>query len=108
MDAHVGTALDATGLFGPHNGIDAMEAYATALSYAIPGFVVLIIIEQIAVRVMGKHLNRSMDVISSLSSGMTLQLLARRVSLLRLRWCHKLYTISILTRPCPCQRTRNL
>jgi sterol desaturase/sphingolipid hydroxylase (fatty acid hydroxylase superfamily) len=48
-----------------------MEAYATALSYAIPGFVVLIIIEQIAARLMGKHINRGMDVISSLSSGMT-------------------------------------
>ncbi|NND97373.1 MAG: sterol desaturase family protein [Pirellulaceae bacterium] len=48
-----------------------MEAYATALSYAIPGFVVLIIIEQIAARMMGKHINRGMDVISSLSSGMT-------------------------------------
>ena len=48
-----------------------MEAYATALSYAIPGFVVLIIMEQVAARMMGKQINRGMDVISSLSSGMT-------------------------------------
>lgn len=48
-----------------------MADYATALSYAIPGFVLLIIIEQIAARIMGKQINRGMDVISSLSSGMT-------------------------------------
>ncbi len=48
-----------------------MEAYATALSFAIPGFVLLIIIEQIAAQWMDKHINRGMDVISSLSSGMT-------------------------------------
>ena len=48
-----------------------MEAYATALTYAIPGFVVLIIIEAIFAQFMGKNINNSMDVISSLSSGMT-------------------------------------
>lgn len=48
-----------------------MEAYATALTYAIPGFVLLIIIEAIAAYVMGKKINRAMDVISSLSSGVT-------------------------------------
>ena len=48
-----------------------MEAYATSLSYAIPGFMVLIIAEQIAARIMGRKINRGMDVISSLSSGMT-------------------------------------
>lgn len=48
-----------------------MEAYATALTYAIPGFVLLIIIEAIASRIMGMKINKDMDVISSLSSGMT-------------------------------------
>lgn len=48
-----------------------MEAYATALSYAIPGFISLIIIESIAARIMGKKVNSGMDTISSLSSGMT-------------------------------------
>lgn len=48
-----------------------MEAYATALTYAIPGFVLLIIIEAIAGRLLGKKINRGMDVISSLSSGVT-------------------------------------
>ena len=48
-----------------------MEAYATALTYAIPGFVLLIIIEAIAGRIMKKNINNSEDVISSLSSGMT-------------------------------------
>lgn len=48
-----------------------MEAYATALTYAIPGFVLLIIIEAVAAYFMGKKVNRAMDVISSLSSGVT-------------------------------------
>ena len=48
-----------------------MEAYATALTYAIPGFVLLVIIEAIAARMMGVTVNRAMDTISSLSSGMT-------------------------------------
>lgn len=48
-----------------------METYAKALSFAIPGFVGLIIIEAIAARIMGKQVNRGMDVIASLSSGMT-------------------------------------
>lgn len=48
-----------------------METYATALSYAIPGFVVLILIEQAAAAWMGRKINRGMDIISSLSSGMT-------------------------------------
>lgn len=48
-----------------------MEAYATALTYAIPGFVILVIIESIAAKLMGKSVNRAMDTISSLSSGMT-------------------------------------
>lgn len=48
-----------------------MEAYANALSYAIPTFVILIIYEGVAARLMGKDINRSDDIISSLSSGMT-------------------------------------
>ena len=48
-----------------------MELYAEVLSYAIPGFVVLIIIEYIASLIMGKKIVRSMDTISSLSSGVT-------------------------------------
>ena len=48
-----------------------MEAFATVLTYAIPGFISLIIIEYIASRIMGRSVNRAMDTISSLSSGMT-------------------------------------
>ena len=48
-----------------------MEAYAAVLTYAIPGFVILIIIEYLASRILGKDVNRSLDTISSLSSGMT-------------------------------------
>ena len=48
-----------------------MEAYATALTYAIPGFVLMIIIEAIAAKIMGQTVNRAMDTISSLSSWMT-------------------------------------
>ena len=48
-----------------------METYAKVLSYAIPGFVLLIIIESIAAKLMGKKINTPMDTISSLSSGMT-------------------------------------
>ena len=48
-----------------------METYALALTYAIPGFVALILIEYFASIWMGKEVNRSMDTISSLSSGMT-------------------------------------
>ncbi len=48
-----------------------MEAYAAVLNYAIPFFVILILIEYLAGRMMGKITIRSMDTISSLSSGMT-------------------------------------
>ena len=48
-----------------------MEAYANVLTYAIPGFVLLIIIEHLASLYLHKEVNRSMDTISSLSSGMT-------------------------------------
>jgi alkylglycerol monooxygenase len=48
-----------------------METYALVLSYAIPGFVGLIILEAIVARSMGMQVNQGMDTISSLSSGMT-------------------------------------
>ncbi|MFT4565946.1 MAG: alkylglycerol monooxygenase [Saprospiraceae bacterium] len=48
-----------------------MEAYATVLSYAIPGFVILIIIEYLMSLYMSQKIVTSMDTISSLSSGLT-------------------------------------
>ena len=48
-----------------------MEAYAKALNYAIPFFVILILIEAFAAYRMGKKINRGADAISSLSSGIT-------------------------------------
>ena len=48
-----------------------METYATALSYAIPGFILLVVLESIAGRWMGVQVNRPLDTISSLSSGIT-------------------------------------
>ncbi len=48
-----------------------METYARVLSYAIPGFVLLIILESVIARWKGLKINRPMDVISSISSGMT-------------------------------------
>ncbi len=48
-----------------------MEAYATVLTYAIPGFVLLIILESLVAKFLGMQVNRPMDTISSLCSGMT-------------------------------------
>jgi sterol desaturase/sphingolipid hydroxylase (fatty acid hydroxylase superfamily) len=48
-----------------------MESYAAVLAIAIPGFVLLIIIESLVARWRGLQVNRPMDTISSLSSGMT-------------------------------------
>ena len=48
-----------------------MTYYVKTLFYAIPTFMVLIIVEAIAARVKGVKINRSADVISSLSSGMS-------------------------------------
>ncbi|MGY6520202.1 MAG: sterol desaturase family protein [Mongoliitalea sp.] len=48
-----------------------MELYAKALSFAVPFFLILIIIEEFAARRMKKQVNIGMDTISSLSSGMT-------------------------------------
>lgn len=48
-----------------------MEAYARALTYAVPFFVLLILIEALAAKSMGIRVNRGADTISSLSSGVT-------------------------------------
>lgn len=48
-----------------------MEAYAAVLMYAIPAFVVLIVLEAVVAKIRGMQVNRAMDMISSLSSGMT-------------------------------------
>ncbi len=48
-----------------------MNTYAQVLTYAIPGFVVLILLEYLASKWMKKDVANSMDTISSLSSGMT-------------------------------------
>jgi sterol desaturase/sphingolipid hydroxylase (fatty acid hydroxylase superfamily) len=48
-----------------------MEAYAEVLMYAIPGFFLLIIGEALAARYLRRKINRDLDVISSLSSGVT-------------------------------------
>ena len=48
-----------------------MEAYAKALSYAVPGFILLMIIEAVAAKILGRQINRGMDLIASMSSGMT-------------------------------------
>jgi alkylglycerol monooxygenase len=48
-----------------------MELYAKALTFAIPFFLILIIIEEVAARRMKRQINYGMDTISSLSSGMT-------------------------------------
>lgn len=48
-----------------------MSLYLTSLLYAIPMFVILIIIEMIAAKMKGIQVNHSADMISSLSSGIT-------------------------------------
>ncbi len=48
-----------------------METYATALSYAIPGFIILILAEYLVSRWKKMPVNEAMDTISSLSSGIT-------------------------------------
>ncbi len=66
-----------------------MEAYAYALSIAIPFFIFLIIIEAVAAYFMGHRINRPMDLISSLSSGMTFtlkQLLGLSVVIISYSW----------------------
>ena len=48
-----------------------MEAYAQVLNYAIPLFVILILLESLVARQGGMVVNRGADTISSLSSGIT-------------------------------------
>jgi sterol desaturase/sphingolipid hydroxylase (fatty acid hydroxylase superfamily) len=48
-----------------------MEAYAQALNFAIPTFMLLILVEQLVARKMGLVVNRGADMIASLSSGLT-------------------------------------
>jgi len=48
-----------------------MEAYAQALNIAVPIFILLILIEEVAARIMGLQVNRGLDAVSSLSSGVT-------------------------------------
>ena len=48
-----------------------MNFYIKALFVAIPLFGFLIIIEELMAQFLGKKINRSFDVISSLSSGIT-------------------------------------
>ena len=48
-----------------------MEAYANALLYAIPSFIVLVLIEVLYGHFVKKQMHRTMDTISSLSSGLT-------------------------------------
>ena len=68
-----------------------MEAYAQVLLYAIPGFVVLIIIEAIYAYFKGSFNFRSMDTISSLSSGNTNTLksiLGLSIVIISYSWVH--------------------
>ncbi len=48
-----------------------MEAYAKVLNYAIPFFITLLLLEAIVARIKGAKVIRSMDTLSSLSSGLT-------------------------------------
>jgi len=48
-----------------------MNVYVTALFFAIPTFIILIIVEMIVARAKGVEINRHADMISSLSSGLT-------------------------------------
>jgi sterol desaturase/sphingolipid hydroxylase (fatty acid hydroxylase superfamily) len=48
-----------------------METYAKVLAYAIPAFMLLILIESLVAYRRGVQVNRPADIISSLSSGMT-------------------------------------
>ena len=48
-----------------------MSFYFKSLIFAIPAFILLIIIEEIVARIKGIKINRAADMISSQSSGMT-------------------------------------
>lgn len=69
-----------------------MNTYAQVLTYAIPGFVALIVIEYLASLILGKRIANSMDTISSLSSGMTNTLkdiLKLAVVIISYEWMHQ-------------------
>jgi len=66
-----------------------METFAYVLSLAIPGFMVLILIESVAARMKGVRVNRPLDTISSISSGITFtlkQILGLTVIILSYDW----------------------
>ncbi|EON77007.1 Sterol desaturase-related protein [Lunatimonas lonarensis] len=66
-----------------------MELYAKVLNYTMPVFLLLILVEQLAARRMGKQVNRSLDSVSSISSGMTnviKDVLGLTISLLTYDW----------------------
>ncbi|HSI76047.1 MAG TPA: sterol desaturase family protein [Lunatimonas sp.] len=66
-----------------------MEAYAQVLNYTIPIFLLLILIETLAARKMGKTVSNSLDSVSSISSGMTnviKDVLGLTISLLTYEW----------------------
>ncbi len=68
-----------------------MEAYAQVLTYAIPGFLLLIILEALVAKWRGIEVNRAMDTISSLSSGMTntlKALMGLSIIILSYDWMH--------------------
>lgn len=66
-----------------------MEAYAKVLNYTMPVFLLLILIEVLAARKMGKTVSNSLDSVSSISSGMTnviKDVLGLTISLLSYDW----------------------
>ncbi|GAA4827709.1 sterol desaturase family protein [Algivirga pacifica] len=69
-----------------------MQTYATALMYAIPGFVILMLLEYAYGYFKGFHTFNGMDTISSLSSGMTNTLksiLGISIAILSYEWVEK-------------------
>ncbi len=79
-----------------------MEIYAKVLSYAIPAFVILIIIEYIASLIMRRPVNTALDTISSLSSGMTNTLkdvLGLSVVIVSYGWLHQHLAVFSIASP---------
>lgn len=66
-----------------------MEVYAQVLNYTMPIFLLLILIETLAARKLGKTVSNSLDSVSSISSGMTnviKDVLGLTISLLTYQW----------------------
>jgi len=66
-----------------------MEAYAQVLNYTMPIFLLLILVETLAARKLGKTVSHSLDSVSSISSGMTnviKDVLGLTISLLTYEW----------------------